>query len=251
MTIVVRCDCGATLKFRDDALGKRGRCTQCQAVVEVRPERRPREEAVDQEAGAAGRTDGGAAVRSRRPAKRAAGAEAVVDEPVSFAGRADVRSVLGVRLGVRVALLIVMLLPILLATPRPLSERLIACFVPLLLTGTFRTSRIRGERFISRFHFAFVPVVSRRCHLRGVSYISAKYGYEGSGLGTFILFGPMQVILGRVFDFLMPSIGGPYQIHLITAKGRELVAWQGYDEPQFRKMLDLLMRMTKAELRPM
>jgi hypothetical protein len=32
-------------------------------------------------------------------------------------------------------------------------------------------------------------------------------------------------VFGWIFEFLVPALGGPYQIHLITAKGRELVAW--------------------------
>jgi hypothetical protein len=36
---------------------------------------------------------------------------------------------------------------------------------------------------------------------------------------------------------------------VVTAKGRELAAWQGSKEPQFRSALDLLSRSTKAELR--
>ena len=38
---------------------------------------------------------------------------------------------------------------------------------------------------------------------------------------------------------------------VVTAKGRELVAWQGSKEPQFRSMLDLLLGLTRAELRSM
>jgi hypothetical protein len=87
--------------------------------------------------------------------------------------------------------------------------------------------------------------------VRGVTFINAKYGHVGSGWGTVVLFGPLQAIFGRLFDFLMPSIGGPYQIYLVTAKGRELTAWQGSAEPQFRTVLDLLLGLTHAELRSM
>jgi hypothetical protein len=158
---------------------------------------------------------------------------------------------LGVRLPLRIVVLVLLLVPVALASGRGLPQRLMACIVPLIVTGTYRTSKVRGDRFTTRFHFAFVPVTSHRCNLRGVTFINAKYGHEGSGWGTVVLFGPLQALVGRLFDFLMPSIGGPYQIHLVTAKGRELVAWQGHAEPQFRSMLDLLLGLTHAELRSM
>jgi hypothetical protein len=150
---------------------------------------------------------------------------------------------------VRIIVLVVLLVPIVVASRRPLPERLLACVVPLTLTGMYRTSKIRGDRFTTQFHLAFFPVSTKRCNLRGVTHINTKFGHEGSGWGTFLLFGPMQVVFGHVFDFLMPSIGGPYQIHLVTAKGRELTAWQGTTEAEFRRVLDLLLTHTNAEQR--
>ncbi len=257
MTIIVRCsDCGASLKFRDDALGKRAKCTKCGRVVEIRPdgEAAPAHERDDAEflGNLAEVSTRAASPGKRRAVKSDPQPEsALVSEPKPVKDKADDQILLGVRLPVRIGVLVLLLVPVVLASRGSLPQRLLACIVPLIVTGTYRTSKIRGDRFTTRFHLAFVPVTSHRCNLRGVTFINAKYGHEGSGWGTVILFGPLQAIFGRLFDFLMPSIGGPYQIHLVTAKGRELVAWQGFQEPQFRSILDLLLSLTHAELRSM
>jgi len=257
MAIVVRCDCGAVLKFRDDALGKRARCTKCRGIVEIRPESQSRQarEAADTEfrdefaevaSVAASRNN----KRTFRPNPSPAAVVPVesresktVEEP------SDQRVLLGVRLRVRIVVLVLLLVPIVVASRRSLPERLLACVVPLTVTGMYRTSKIRGDRFTTHFHLAFFPVTTQRCNVRGVTHINTRYGHVGSGWGTVILFGPLQALFGRLFDFLMPSIGGPYQIHLVTAKGRELTAWQGTTETEFRRVLDLLLSVTHAELR--
>ena len=257
MAIVVRCsECGALLKFRDDALGKRAKCTKCRRIVEIRPDGEPSPAHENDNAGFLGdlpeASTSVASPGKRRGVEANPQAEsAETNEPKPVKNRADEQILLGVRLRVRFAVLVLLLVPIVLASRRSLPERLLACIVPLILTGTYRTSKIRGDRFTTRFHLVFWPVSSHRCNLRGVVFINAKYGHEGSGWGTVVLFGPLQALFGRLFDFLMPSIGGPYQIHLITAKGRELVAWQGHVEAQFRTMLDLLLDLTHAELRSM
>jgi len=249
MSIVVRCrECGALLKFRDDALGKRAKCAKCGRVLAIRSDDERPSPAEDAEVGfgnALAKSTWRRAVRTndRQPAPATASK--------SGKDRSGAQVLLGVRLRVRVVVLILLLVPIVLASRRSLAERCLACIVPLILAGTYRTSRIRGDRFATRLHVGFAPLTSHRCDLRGVTSINAKHGHVGSGWGTVILFGPMQALFGRLFDFLIPSIGGPYQIYLITAKGRELVAWQGCREAEFRSTLDLLLGLTQAELRSM
>ncbi|HET6323163.1 MAG TPA: hypothetical protein VFG04_00580 [Planctomycetaceae bacterium] len=156
---------------------------------------------------------------------------------------------LGVRLRVRIVVLVLLLVPIVVASRRSLLERLWACVIPLSVTGMYRTSKIRGDRFTTQFHIAFFPVTTQRCNLRGVTHIDTHYGHEGSGWGTMVLFGAIQAIFGRIFEFLLPSIGGPYRISLVTARGRELTAWQGTTEAEFRRIVELLQSVTQAELR--
>jgi hypothetical protein len=159
---------------------------------------------------------------------------------------------LGANLRVQIAVCAILLVPVVLvfafSRRHSLSEAWLACVVPVLLTGTFRTAAIRGDRFVTHFHVGFFPVVTERCNLRAVTSVNARFGWDGPGIGTVLLFGPTQFLFGWLFEFLIPALGGPYQIHLITAKGRELVAWRGFVDSHFHKTLDLLAGLTNAEV---
>ena len=132
------------------------------------------------------------------------------------------------KLNVRFVILAVTLVPLGIIPGIPIWGRLAGCVMPLILTGTYRKSKIIETRFETRFHFAFIPF---------------------PGIWTLILFGPLQFIMGWIFDFLIPSLGGPLEIWLITAKGREIKAWQGHNQDQFDTNLKLLQDHTTAELK--
>ena len=151
---------------------------------------------------------------------------------------------------VRIPVLITLLIPVGLASQLSPFWRTVACVMPLMLTGTFRISRIRGEWMDSRLYLGFVPVWQQRCKLQGVMAIGTRYGGSEPGYWTFILFGPIQWISGWIFDYLVPAIGGPYELWLETAKGREFIVWQGHNQQHFEKNLELLRNQTGAEIRP-
>ena len=65
-----------------------------------------------------------------------------------------------------------------------------------------------------------------------------------------MFFGPIQWIFGWIFDFLIPAIGGPYELWLETGKGREFIVWQGFSQQHFEKNLQLLLNQTGAEIKP-
>ena len=256
MPIVVRCsDCGALLRFRDDALGKKARCTKCKGIVQVVPAGEPRKsDGDDGETFFNNLADAAVTASQSELYSVSRGPHTEPTEttgPDSFDNYAFNETRLGARPRVRIVVFVVMLLPLVFASQLSLLERLLACFIPLMLAGTFRTSTIRGDRFTTRFHVAFFPVVSHRCSLRGVTFIKVKFAWEGPGLATILMFGPLQWVLGWLFDLLIPSVGGPYQIRLVTAKGRDLVAWQGFVDSQFHNTRDLLVRLTNAEVRSM
>ena len=120
--------------------------------------------------------------------------------------------------------------------------RLLGCIVPVALTGTYRVSTINGDKFRSQLYFAFMPLKLEKCNLPGVIYIETKY--NATGLGTILMF-----FFGFLFDMLIPALGGAYEIWLVTAKGREFVAWQGMDQKYFEENLALLASRTGAEVR--
>jgi hypothetical protein len=259
MAIVTRCDeCGALLKCRDAALGKKVKCTRCRGIVEVIPISKTPAGATEDEGAFASNLSAAVAsgareqvfpvTRDRPVAERATGKKSSSTEIIAEEdGLQQTR--LGARPGVRVVVFVILLLPIFLFSSLELEMRVLSCITPLLLAGTFRTALIRGDRFRSRLYIGFIPVSRHECNLRGVASVNVKYGWDGPGIGTFLVFGVGQVIIGWVLDFLMPSIGGPFQIELATAKGREMMAWQGHSEKHFRSTLDLLTRLTNAEVK--
>lgn len=136
----------------------------------------------------------------------------------------------------------ILLLPILFAPSIYWWLRIIACILPLALTGTYRISTVDGDKFRSQLFFMFVPLKPQKCNLPGVVYVETKY--NSTGLGTFLMF-----FFGFLFDMLIPALGGAYEIWLVTAKGREIVAWQGFDQKHFEENLALLASRTGAEVR--
>ena len=115
--------------------------------------------------------------------------------------------------------------------------------------GTYRISTVAGDKFRTQLYFAFFPLKAQKCNLPGVIYIETKYNMTGPGLGTFLMLGPLQFVFGYIFDLLIPAFGGAYEIWLITAKGREIAAWQGFNQKHFEDNVALLAAQSGAEVR--
>lgn len=143
----------------------------------------------------------------------------------------------------------ILLVPVLLAWKIGLVYQLLACFVPVVLAGTYRESTLDGDWFHTRFHLGFIPFSKGRCKLPAVVTIYTKYGVNQTGYGTFFLLGPVMVIFIWIFDYLMPALGGSYEIWLETAKGKEILAWCGSNEVHYQQNLELLRTRTGAEVR--
>lgn len=154
-----------------------------------------------------------------------------------------------VKLQPRLWVLGVLLLPILLVPHLPWWVRLCACFLPMALTGSYRISSINGDKFRTQFFFAYFPLKPQKCNLPGVIYVETKYNSTSSGMWTFLLLGPLQFVFGFIFDMLIPALGGAYEIWLVTAKGREIAAWQGFNQEQFEANVALLEARSGAEVR--
>jgi hypothetical protein len=95
----------------------------------------------------------------------------------------------------------------------------------------------------------FVPLNPQSCRLSHVGHIATEFKEEGAGWGTLILFGPLQWAMCWVLDWLVPAFGGPMQIWLVTAKGREVLAWRGFNERHYHHNLELLQNNVGAETR--
>lgn len=154
-----------------------------------------------------------------------------------------------VNLKVRIPILCLLLLPIAFTNLSPIW-RVFACFMPLALSGTFRVAKVRGDVLETQLFMCFIPVGYHKCKSRSVVAIGTKYGGSEPGCATLILFGPLQFIMGYIFDFLIPAIGGPYELWLETAKGKEFIFWQGFSQDHFEKNLELLRNQTGADVKP-
>lgn len=131
----------------------------------------------------------------------------------------------------------------------PWWARLLGCILPVILTGTYRVSTVNGDKFQTQLFFGFVPLKPQKCNLPGVIYVETKYNAIGPGFATFLMFGPLQFVFGYIFDMLIPALGGAYEIWLITAKGREISAWQGINQQHFEENVELLAARSGAEVR--
>jgi hypothetical protein len=149
---------------------------------------------------------------------------------------------------VRLIVLGVLLIPVLVSYRIGVVWQLLSCILPVMLTGTYRVSRVKGDRFDTQLFMGFVPLRRQQCKLPAVVAVLTIY-QEGQGWGTLILFGPVQWLMGHVFDYLLPVIGVPYEIWLETAKGRQILAWNGYNQQQYEQNLELLRVRTGAEVR--
>jgi hypothetical protein len=141
-----------------------------------------------------------------------------------------------------------LLLPVLIAPSISWWLRLIACFVPLMLTGTYRVSAISGDKFRTQLFIGFMPMKVEKCNLPGVVYIETKYNSSGFFGDAFPFLYPIKFVLMTIFDMLMPALGGAYEIWLVTAKGREIVAWQGFDQQLFEENVAILKARSGAEV---
>lgn len=179
---------------------------------------------------------------SRRPRKEAPSQE-------QWSASEGVRLGPAVRLWPRVIVLMILLAPVLIAPRLTPALRLIACIVPAALAGTYRVTRLREGWIDTRLFVGFIPVIHNRCKVATVVALGVKYGEGDGGMGALIIFGPAQYLFGYIFDFLIPAIGGPYELSVETAKGREFLVWQGFNQEYFEKNMELLKSQTSAEIK--
>lgn len=142
----------------------------------------------------------------------------------------------------------ILLIPVLLSYRIGIVWQILSCFMPIMLTGTYRVTKLKGDRFDTWFYLGFIGVNHVKCNLAAVVTIHTTYKAAQTGMWTFFLFGPMQWILGMVFDRLLPVLGGPYEIWLETSKGREILAWAGFSQEFFEQNVALLKMRTGADV---
>ena len=142
------------------------------------------------------------------------------------------------RIRVRCVLLVALVIPALISG-MSILEKIAACAFMTVLVGSYRQSQITEERFRTRLVVCFWPLPLKSCKLKRVVAVETKLEDRASW-GTFFLFGLGQWLLSRIFDRLLPWLGGDYQIWLRQPKEKRLIAWQGCKEDDFHENLQLL-----------
>lgn len=143
----------------------------------------------------------------------------------------------------------ILLIPVILSYRIGIVWQLLSCLVPLVLTGTYREAHLDGDWFYTKFYLGFIPVSHDRCKLPAVVSIHTSYGTNRAGWGTFFLLGPAWLLFSWACDYLIPALGGNFEIWLETAKGKEILAWTGNGEEHFQKNLEYLRTRTGADVR--
>jgi hypothetical protein len=150
----------------------------------------------------------------------------------------------------RLILLAILLLPILFTLRFTIVGLLIsvaASFLPIMLTGTYRVTKVKGDRLFSQLFLGFMPMKPVKINLESVVGIHVRNAQQ-TGVGMLIMFGPVMFIFSHLMDYLLPSLGGSYEIHLETGKGRDVLVWSGHHQTQYEANLNYLKTRTDAEI---
>jgi len=108
-----------------------------------------------------------------------------------------------------------------------------------LMLGTFPRAWIRGGRFEREFRLGFLRIHFKQWPLDEVEHLETGTEEKLGRLGTLWLL-LETFFLSLLFDRLFPWLGGDYKIWLRTFGDRRALAWQGYNEAQFRANLQAL-----------
>ena len=135
----------------------------------------------------------------------------------------------------RCVVLVILLIPLFIGSVG-WATRLFAIAMLTTLVGSYRDTRIRGDRIETGLVIAFITLKRRRWKLRRFVQIDVTLE-PGAGWGVFFLFGPLQLAMCYVLDWLFPWFGGRYQIWLHGAKGSRVLVWQGSSDALFQDNL--------------
>ena len=147
----------------------------------------------------------------------------------------------------RYLLCAVLVLPALLSTAPWPAKLFSLCFVAAM-TGTTRTSRIVGAELITQMFVAFVPRKPERVKLKFVMQIETGLRRE-MNMFDWVLFGIMAWLTERVLKWVWPWLSGDYELWMITARDKRILAWRGNDDTVFQANLAMLTSATGATAR--
>lgn len=121
------------------------------------------------------------------------------------------------------------------------------CASMAFLLGSYRVARVREGSFERRMVLLFVPLKTKRWPLDRFTEIETVW-QDGIHVGWALLIGPGLWIFWRLFDWIIPWMGGSYQLRL-RHKGRRVLVWQGNSETVFQENLAILEGITALPVR--
>ena len=116
------------------------------------------------------------------------------------------------------------------------------------MTGTTRRSRVIGAEFEAQMFVAFVPLKAERCKLKVVTQIETSLLQETQVI-DWVLFAGVTWVTERLMKWVWPWISGDFELWLITAREKRILAWRGNGDTVFQDNLAVLMSATGAEVR--
>jgi hypothetical protein len=142
------------------------------------------------------------------------------------------------RLWLRVLLLALILLPIPFARAT-WTVKGMGVLLWTVMLGSYRDVRIEGAVLRYGFVVGFVPLKPRRLKLDRVTRLAIDTE-QGVGWGWMFVVGLWNWLFCWVLDWLFPWFGGRYRVWLLTARGKQILAWQGNSDDALHENLAML-----------
>jgi hypothetical protein len=117
------------------------------------------------------------------------------------------------------------------------------CFWMAFFLGSYRVARINDGWFERRMVMFFIPLKLKRWQLERFTDIETKYE-QGMNVGWALVIGPALWLWSHFFDWVVPWLGGNYQLRLRHVKGGPVLVWQGNSEANFEANLAILKNIT-------
>lgn len=126
--------------------------------------------------------------------------------------------------------------------------KLAAVLFVVAMTGSTRDSRIVGDQFYAADFWGFVPIKRERCKLKFVVQIETGLRLDNNAT-DWLLFLGFPWLMDRLMQPVWPWMAGEFELWLITARDRRILAWRGNREDVFQHNLQTLVSATGVAVR--
>ncbi|HLJ12563.1 MAG TPA: hypothetical protein VKU82_15320 [Planctomycetaceae bacterium] len=114
--------------------------------------------------------------------------------------------------------------------------------------GSYRLARLRDGFFERQMVVLFIPLKRKRWQIERFTQIETMWTQKMQ-VGWSLVIGAVLWIWWRLFDWILPWLGGQYELRLRHEKGGPVLVWQGNSEANFQANLEALERNTGLPVR--